>query len=62
LENRITKRDLLFISVLVLCLCSLVFSMEQKSDKWKGTDELKDGIRVVKNPVDPIYGEMEMVS
>jgi hypothetical protein len=43
---------LLFISVLIMSV-----SCEKQKSEWKGTIEEVDGVKVVKNPKEPIYGE-----
>jgi hypothetical protein len=44
---------LLIISVLILLI-----SREQQKEKWKGTIEEEDGVKVIKNPNEPLYGEI----
>jgi len=41
-----------FFSVLILTI-----SCSQKNTKWKGTIEKIDGVTIIKNPKEPIYGE-----
>jgi hypothetical protein len=45
----------LFLSALVILV-----SCQQKNTKWKGTIEEEDGVKVVKNPDEPLYGEIQL--
>lgn len=52
------------IKVLLLSVILLIFSIVQihsfsQEVKWKGTIEEEDGIKVIKNPNEPFYGEIE---
>lgn len=49
------KKHLLFI--LILGFFFQFTSCQQENTKWKGTIEDKDGVIIVKNPKEPIYGE-----
>ncbi len=44
----------------IVCLSFLFISAsgDQKS-RWKGTIEQEDGVKVIKNPEEPLYGEIE---
>lgn len=44
-------------SMFVLAFSFLVLSYGQQKDKWQGTNEEVDGVTLVKNPLEPIYGE-----
>ncbi len=44
-------------SVFILVLSLLALSCGQKGDKWQGTVEEVDGVTLVKNPLEPMYGE-----
>ena len=45
----------LFLSVFIMAILS-----EGQKTKWKGTIEEKDGVKVIKNPKTPLYGEIEL--
>jgi len=45
----------LFLSVFIMAILS-----EGQKAKWKGTIEEKDGVKVIKNPKTPLYGEIEL--
>ena len=51
-----TKAELVSIFLFLLAFIMLVSYGEQKP-KWKGTMEKVDGVTVVKNPKEPMYGE-----
>ncbi len=42
-----------FLSVLIL-----FFSCQKQNAEWKGKVEIENGIRVIKNPVEPLFGEI----
>jgi hypothetical protein len=44
----------LFLSISVLCI-----SFGQQKAEWKGKIETEDGIKVIKNPEEPLYGEIQ---
>jgi hypothetical protein len=48
-----------FLSLLFCLILILSFSCEKRTTKWQGTIEKSDGITVVRNPGEPIYGEEE---
>ena len=50
------KHSILFTLPCVF-IFTLVFSCNQKKAEWKGIIEEKDGVIVVKNPLEPIYEE-----
>ena len=45
------------IAILLLIPSILFFSCSQQKSEWKGTIEEVDGVTIVKNPKEPIYGE-----
>lgn len=45
--------------VLFLTILSYLISCQQQKTEWHGTIEEADGVTVVKNPEEPIYGEIE---
>ncbi|MCJ7680165.1 MAG: 6-bladed beta-propeller [Candidatus Aminicenantes bacterium] len=53
-----TKKRGALLSGLILCFCTLVFSIEQKSPEWKGKIKQIDGIKVVENPSIPLNGKL----
>ncbi len=45
--------------VIFLVLCSIILSKEQsQKTEWKGKIEVADGVKVIKNPAEPLYGEI----
>jgi hypothetical protein len=45
--------------VIFLFLCSIILSKEQRQKTgWKGNIEVGDGVKVIKNPGEPLYGEI----
>jgi len=49
------------ISLLAILLipCSIIISKEQRQKtEWKGKIEIEDGVKVIKNPGEPLYGEI----
>lgn len=55
-ENMAIKTKILFVPSLLSCL--LFMSMTNQNPRWKGTIEEEGGIRVIKNPKEPLYGEI----
>jgi hypothetical protein len=49
-KNRLAAIWLISLLLIVLVSC-------QKQETWKGSIETKDGVSIVKNPKDPMYGE-----
>lgn len=49
----------LFSSLLFCLILILSFSCRKQTTAWQGTIEEIDGVKVVKNPDEPIYGEKE---
>ena len=54
------KKEGALLSGLILCFCTLVFSIEQKSPEWKGQIEILEGVKIIKNPRTPLYGEIKL--
>jgi len=44
----------LFLSISVLCI-----SFGQKKTEWKGKIEVEDGVKIIQNPGEPLYGGIE---
>ncbi len=45
--------------VIFLVLCSIIISKEQRQKTgWKGKIEVEEGVKVIKNPGEPLYGEI----
>lgn len=45
--------------VIFLILCSIIISKElRQKTEWKGKIEIEDGVKVIKNPGEPLYGEI----
>ena len=51
------KKLILITLVLLILFISLAFQ-KQKAE-WKGTIEKENGVKVIKNPREPLYGEIE---
>jgi hypothetical protein len=43
--------------LLILLVSIVVYSCKKQKAEWQGTIEEADGVTVVKNPIEPIYGE-----
>ncbi|UCC39893.1 MAG: 6-bladed beta-propeller, partial [Candidatus Aminicenantes bacterium] len=53
------KTRALSLLVIFLVLCSIVLSKEQRQKaEWKGMIDIENGIKVIKNPGEPLYGEI----
>ena len=53
------KTRAIFLFIIFLILCSIIISKEQRQKtEWKGKIEIEDGVKVVKNPGEPLYGEI----
>jgi hypothetical protein len=45
--------------VIFLIFCSIIISKEQRQKiEWNGKIEIEDGVKVIKNPAEPLYGEI----
>jgi hypothetical protein len=49
-KNRLT-------TIWLVCLLLMVLVSCRKKETWKGSIETRDGVSIVKNPKDPIYGK-----
>jgi hypothetical protein len=52
------KSRILFLSVILLSFSIFQIHGLSQEAKWKGTIEEEDGIKVIKNPKEPLYGEI----
>jgi len=52
------KLRVLFLSTILLSFSIIQIHGLGQDVKWKGTIEEEDGIKVIKNPVEPLYGEI----
>jgi hypothetical protein len=55
----IKARILFFITITFFSLPILFFGFEQQKTHWKGIIEYEDGVKVIRNPNEPLYGEIE---
>jgi hypothetical protein len=55
-DVRSTKKLLIVIIIAFICLS--VFAIEYQNPQWKGTIEEADGVKVIKNPNEPLYGNV----
>ncbi len=46
------------ITVFFLSFCIIAVAYENQKAEWKGKIEIEDGIKVIKNPAEPLYGEI----
>jgi hypothetical protein len=54
------KLKILILSFVLLVSASIIFaSYGEQNPQWKGTIEEEDGVKVIKNPNEPLYGEIE---
>ena len=44
--------------VISLSVCILLFSFGGQKAEWEGKIEIEDGVKVIKNPAEPLYGEI----
>jgi len=45
--------------IIFLIFCSIILSKEQRQKtEWKGKIEVEEGVKVIKNPGEPLYGEI----
>jgi len=44
--------------VLFLSVCMLLLSFGQQKAEWEGKIEIEDGVKIIKNPAEPLYGEI----
>ena len=52
------KSRILFLSVILLSFSIVQIHGLSQDVKWKGTIEDEDGIKVIRNPKEPLYGEI----
>ncbi len=48
------------ITVFFLSFCIIAIAYENQKAEWKGKIEIEDGVKVIKNPVEPFYGEITL--
>ena len=54
------KVKILFVFITIFfSLLILFYTFGQQKAQWKGTVEYEDGVKVIKNPKEPLYGEIE---
>jgi len=51
------NKNFIFSIALFLSIFIILVSCKQQKTEWKGTTEEVDGVTVVKNPNEPMYGE-----
>lgn len=45
---------------IIVCLCLFLFaSYDSNQAQWRGEIEVKEGVKIIKNPQDPLYGEIK---
>ncbi len=52
------KKHSLIIIILVCIFLSAAYS--QQKAEWKGTIEKENGVEIIKNPSEPLYGEITL--
>jgi len=56
-EDKMKNKNFIFSIALFLSIFIILFSCGKQKAKWQGTIEVVDGMTVVKNPKEPMYGE-----
>jgi len=56
-EGKMKNKNFIFSIALFLSIFIILVSCGKQKAEWKGTIEEVDGVTVVKNPKEPIYGE-----
>jgi hypothetical protein len=51
------NRKVIYSIIMLLSLFIILVSCGKQEAKWKGTIDAVDGVTIVKNPIEPIYGE-----
>ena len=51
------NKNFIYSIILFLSVFIIIVSCRQQKLEWKGTIEEVDGVTVVKNPIEPMYGE-----
>jgi len=54
------RKSLLYFLLLLIFVQGSGFSAQKAPDGWKGTIETRNGVRVVKNPAEPLYGRVTL--
>ncbi len=57
------KKSILILGAITLFLVGIITIAETKENqktKWKGKVETESGVKVIKNPIEPLYGEIEL--
>jgi len=48
----------LLVTISISFIFLSVYAKENQNPQWKGTIEEEDGVKVIKNPNEPLYGEI----
>jgi len=48
-----------FWAVVLISIFTVSLSSQKQKTEWKGKIEYEDGVGVIKNPEEPLYGEIE---
>ncbi len=52
------KTKILFVTSFLSCLLFISMTSQNQNPQWKGTIEEEEGIKVIKNPREPLYGKI----
>ncbi len=53
------KNKICLVSIVIFILAFILsISFSEQKPKWKGTIETKEGIKIIRNPAEPLYGEL----
>ncbi|MFQ6070010.1 MAG: hypothetical protein ACE5LC_05725 [Candidatus Aminicenantales bacterium] len=52
------KSSVVFWTVVILFLFPLISAEQEQLQEWKGKIETENGIKVIKNPREPLYGDI----
>ncbi len=52
------SKAILFLAICILLVITFVYSADRQKPQWKGKIEYENGVKVIKNPNEPLYGEI----
>jgi hypothetical protein len=55
----VKNKNKFFLIVLSISALMILVSCQRQKSEWKGTIEEEDGVKVIKNPGEPLYGEIK---
>jgi hypothetical protein len=58
-KKMMKTRYVLIIGIIISCFISAIESKEKQKQRWKGKIEEQDGVKIIRNPREPLYGKIK---